>query len=412
MVGLSVVTVCFSVLSASPALAADAQTSAGSRLRASAEQVVASGAVGFTATVDDGHRRETVVAGLADRGNGRRLRAGDQVEIGSNTKTFMATVALQLVAEHRLRLSDPMDKWLPGVVPNGRSITVRMLLNHTSGLYNYTEDPTWLARVLAEPSRVWRPDELVAVAVAHPSTFAPGTGWAYSNTNYILVGMILQKVTRTAPAELIARRITGPLHLTHTYLPVDGQSTDAPHRAHGYMVWFTAGGSREYTDTVSTSLSWAGYAGGMISTNGELQRFFTALLRGHLLPPAQLAEMRTTVAVVPTGQPDPTHAGYGLGLYTMQNSCGTVWGHGGLTLGTYTWDWFSVDGTRSAVSAMNTRPDVRHDQSAPGVQAFAEAAIAAEGQMICQMFDRPVPTGATGTAASLRSVSTLPAFLP
>jgi D-alanyl-D-alanine carboxypeptidase len=411
-VGMSLAMVCFSMLSVSPALAADAQASGRTPLRVSAEQVMASGAVGFTATVNDGHRRETVVVGLADRATGRQLHAGDQVEIGSNTKTFMATVALQLVAEHRLRLSDPVDKWLPGVVPNGRSITVRMLLNHTSGIYDYTGDPTWWTQVFAEPDRVWRPDELVAVAVGHPPTFAPGAGWAYSNTNYILVGMILQKVTRTAPAELIARRITGPLHLTHTFLPVDGQSTNGRHRAHGYMVWFAADGTRQYTETGTGSMSYAGYAGSMISTTGELQRFFTALLGGHLLPPAQLAQMRTAVAVAPPGQPDPTHTGYGLGLFTTQTPCGTVWGHRGDTLGTGTQGWFSADGTRSTVSAENTELDIRHDLSAPGVQNFVRAITVANGQMVCQMFDQPVPTAATGIVASPQSASAPLAVMP
>jgi D-alanyl-D-alanine carboxypeptidase len=366
-------------------------------LRSAATRLIDEGAVGYTAQVFDGRRREVVAVGKADLATGRRLRSDARVEIGSNTKTFVATVVLQLVAEHRLSLSDPIEKWLPGVVPNGDGITVRMILNHTSGLYNYTADPDWVAVALADPERVWQPEELVAVAVRHAPTFPPATGWEYSNTNYILAGMILERVTGDSAAELIARRITGPLHLEHTYLPVGAAGTDGPRRAHAYMVLFAADGTRTYTDTGTSSLSWAGTAGAIISTPAELGRFFSALLGGRLLPPAQLAQMRSTV---PTTWPGTD---YGLGLARSQTPCGITWGHGGDTLGHHTLAAFSADGRRSAVAATTTQPDLGQDPSVPAFVTLFTDRERVDLQAICQMLGRPLPAAkpaAKPTAAS------------
>jgi len=136
----------------------------------------------------------------------------------------------------------------------------------------------------------------------------------------------------------------------------------------------------------------------MISTTDELARFFRALLAGRLLPPAQLAQMRTTVPVVPPGQPNPLHEAYGLGLFTADTPCGTVWGHGGDTVGTSTRDWFSPDGTRSAVAAITSEPDARQDPAVAGYGQFVQAEGDLENQMVCQMFDRPVPQPQTSAA--------------
>ncbi|GIF26705.1 CubicO group peptidase (beta-lactamase class C family) [Actinoplanes tereljensis] len=186
-----------------------------SALQKAADAVVEAGAVGQLSRVDDGLRIVRAASGRADRVTGRFLRADDRFEIGSNTKTMIATIALQLVAEGRLRLDDPVGEVLPGT--GGKAITLRMLLQHTSGLYSYT-DPAFMTGVIAHPGARYRPEQLVAAALRHPLTFAPGTGWAYSDTDYIVVGMILRRVTGRTPAELIRDRIARPLGLRHTYL--------------------------------------------------------------------------------------------------------------------------------------------------------------------------------------------------
>jgi D-alanyl-D-alanine carboxypeptidase len=117
------------------------------------------------------------------------MRAGDRVRVGSITKTFVATVVLQLVGEGKLRLTDSVERWLPGLVPNGSAISVRQLLNHTSGLFSYDEDREFLAATDRDPLREWTPRELVAIATAHKPHFAPGAGWPYSGTGYIVLGL-------------------------------------------------------------------------------------------------------------------------------------------------------------------------------------------------------------------------------
>lgn len=173
---------------------------AGGSMRDVAQRMLAIGNPGYLARINDGRRVSTTVAGVADMATGRALRADDQFEIGSNTKTFTATLILQLVDKKAVTLDAPVSTYLPGVVPNGDDITVRMLLNHTSGLFNYTGDPKVLALMQNDPHHDWTERELLDAAFAHPPTFAPGKGWSYSNTNYTLLGMIAQKLTaRVSP---------------------------------------------------------------------------------------------------------------------------------------------------------------------------------------------------------------------
>ena len=255
-------------------------------LRKAAAGAVAAGSVGYLVRVDDGSGVTALGTGLADRAARRPLRADDQFEIGSNTKTFMATIALQLVAEDKLALTDTVEQHLPGVVPNGQKITVRMLLQHTSGLFDYTEDEAFGKALVSGSKHPWTPKEIVAIATRHAPTFAPGAKdkWAYSNTNYILVGMLLEKITGRSPATLVQQRIAGPLGLTRTYLPSRSATNTGSGYAHGYLLTFT-GAAPRYTDVSTWPLgNWAGTAGAIISTPQELARFLSALLGGTLLP--------------------------------------------------------------------------------------------------------------------------------
>ena len=138
------------------------------------------------------------------------------------TKTFTATIVLQLVAERRLRLSDTIERHLPGVVPGGKKITIRQLLNHRSGLANFTEDPLWLARAGRSPS--FRPIDTLRFAAAQPLDFPPGSDWRYSNTNYIALGLVIEKITGNTYREELQHRILDPLALKRTELPQHGGS--------------------------------------------------------------------------------------------------------------------------------------------------------------------------------------------
>ncbi|MFI6447125.1 serine hydrolase domain-containing protein [Kitasatospora sp. NPDC050543] len=263
-------------------------------------------------------------AGAADLASGAPASADGRFRIGSVTKTFVATVVLQLVAEHRLALDDPIERHLPGVVPNGGAITVRQLLNHTSGLFNYTEDPSF---ALDDESAVrdwlksgrwtaYRPQQLVTLATGHAPYFAPGQGWHYSNTNYILAGMLIQRTTGRSWAEEVERRIIRPLGLKSTSMPVNSPFVPGPH-AHGYFKLPDGP-----ADATLLNPSMGGSAGAGISTTADLTRFNAALLGGRLLRPAELAEMKRTV------EAGPGYA-YGLGLIRYRTSCGELWGHTG-----------------------------------------------------------------------------------
>ena len=183
--------------------------------------------------VDDGHGVVQFAVGLADLRPRRDLEPGDEFRVGSITKTFMAALVLQLVAERRLALDDSVDRWLPGQVPNGSAITVRMLLDHSSGLPDYTDDPVLTDLRQGRAPRLRTPEQLLAMGARQKPLFAPGTAWAYSDTNYIALGLILQKVTHRSVRQLVEERISRPLGLRHTYLGAGPGFRGAPY-AHGY----------------------------------------------------------------------------------------------------------------------------------------------------------------------------------
>jgi D-alanyl-D-alanine carboxypeptidase len=232
----------------------------------------------------------------------------------------VATVVLQLAGAGTLALEDPVERWLPGMLPNGAAITVRQLLNHTSGLFDFAADPGFVAQAVRDPLRDWPPSEIVAVATAHPPAFAPGEGWAYSDTNYFVLGLIIEAATGHPLAAELRSRILTPLHLRATSLPA-GPDLAGRH-AHGYFL-------RPLTDVTigSPSVQWA--AGALVSNAEDLARFFRALLAGRLLRPDLLELMTTTVAAPQLGPGQE----YGLGLQRVSERCGALWGHTGASPG-------------------------------------------------------------------------------
>ncbi len=315
---------------AAPAVAAPA-TDGHDATRRALKAAVADGVPGVTATARDGHRTWSRTEGVGDLRTGEPRSERDRYRVGSITKTFVATVVLQLEAEGRLSLDDTVDEWLPGVVEgngnHGDRITLRQLLNHTSGLYNYTADEefarTYFARdgFLEHRYDTVTPRQLVAIATAHEPDFAPGTDWRYSNTNYILAGMVIEEATGRPYAEEVRRRIIDPLKLRATSVP--GNRVTLPRPSSRAYSKLTESATGPTYDVTRLNPSMAGPAGEMISDSADLNRFYTALLRGRLLPAEQLAEMTTTVPAMPG-------ASYGLGLIKRELDCGvTVWGHAG-----------------------------------------------------------------------------------
>ena len=328
------------------------------RLQQAADQLVADGVPGVIIMTRRGQQVSNVVAGLADKATGQPMQPQDKVRIGSITKTFVATVVLQLAAERRLSLNDSVQKWLPGVITghgyHPAQITIRQLLQQTSGIQDYTSAPGFLTE--ANLAKTWQPQQLVDIALR---LGPPVHGWLYSDTNYILLGMIIQKVTGRSPVTEISRRILVPLGLRDTSFPLTSKQIPAPY-AHGYF------GSLDVTNLISPSIAWT--AGGMISTVDDVARFYRALLDGRLLPPAQQRELLATIPVNDTGELFAEH--YGLGIYSVQLSCGTAWGHDGGIIGFKTFAYTSPDGNRQAVIVYNDYKKSVPPPAGTGTAAF------------------------------------------
>ncbi|MBZ4323404.1 beta-lactamase family protein [Streptomyces sp. SCA2-4] len=335
-------------------LAAGSATAAPSPTRPDAVQqglnalVHSDGMPSALASVTDakGHTR-TYTAGVGDIATRAPVPRDGQVRIGSNTKTFTAVVVLQLVAEGKVRLDEHVDTYLPGLVHgdgiDGGSITVRHLLQHTSGLPNYTNS-------LSDDIRYYEPRDLLDLALRQKADFAPGEGWKYSNTNYLVAGLLVQEVTGRPLAAEIDRRVIRRAGLRHTYFPAPGELRIRERHPKGY---YQASPDAPFADATEWDPSWAWAAGQLVSTNSDLNRFSSALLRGDLVPKPQLDEMRTTV---PAGHPFATGARYGLGLVSTPLSCGGVyWGHGGSMTGYETRGGVTEDG-RAVNVAVTTQP--------------------------------------------------------
>ncbi|MET8448304.1 serine hydrolase domain-containing protein [Streptomyces sp. NPDC005209] len=346
---------------AGPAFAAGTATGARSTdthaaARRAIQAAVRAGVPGVTATAEDAHGTWSATAGVGDTGTGKPRSTADRYRVGSITKTFVSTVLLQLEAEGRLSLDDTVDRWLPGVVRgnghDGRTVTVRRLLNHTSGIFNYTADEDF-GRTYFLKDGFFRhrydtvtPLDLVAIAMKHKPDFAPGTSWNYSNTNYVLAGMVIEKVTGHSYATEITRRILRPLHLTATSLPGTRVTVPRPSSRAYSTLALTATGPTYDVTTLNPSI--ASSAGEMISDSADLDRFYSALLGGKLLPPRQLKEMKTTVkSQIP-------NSGYGLGLIDTTLSCGVhVWGHDGGIHGSASTAVTTTDGSHSLALNFN-----------------------------------------------------------
>ncbi len=306
------------------------------------------GAIAAVQEPGDGGVRD-YTAGVGDLATGAPAPVNGYVRIGSNTKSFVAVVVLQLVAEGRVELHRSIQTYLPGLVPRGKDISVRQLLQHTSGLPNYTEHME--DEDFDERRHVYRtPEELLKIAFAQGQVFPPGAGWQYSNTGYVVLGLMIERLTGHPVAEEIGTRVITPLGLRETYFPAArDESIRAPH-PRGYE-------DDPRDDVTESDPSWAWAAGQMIATPRDLNTFFRALLvEGRLLGPVELAEMRTTVDTYDQMWPGVR---YGLGLTSTPLSCGGVyWGHGGDVPGFETRGGVRDDG-RAVQVAVTAGPDGR-----------------------------------------------------
>ncbi|MEB2492967.1 serine hydrolase domain-containing protein [Peribacillus frigoritolerans] len=276
---------------------------------------------GILAKTAEGGKTWGYAAGIADLSTKKPMKTDFRFRIGSVTKTFIATVLLQLAGENRLNLDDSIEKWLPGVIKgNGydsNQITIRQILNHTSGIAEYSRSKDF---DIIDTKKSYTAEEFVKMGVSLPPDFAPGKGWSYSNTGYVLLGILIEKVTGNSYAEEVENRIIEPLELSNTFLP--GNSTVIPGTKHarGYDGYDGASELKDVTYSNPGSSD-----GDLISTADDLNKFFSYLLSGKLLKEQQLKQMLTTV---PTGMEGID--GYGLGIYEIKlPNHVSIWGHTG-----------------------------------------------------------------------------------
>ncbi|MGI5526433.1 serine hydrolase domain-containing protein [Streptomyces syringium] len=293
--------------------------------------------------------------GTADLGTGRPMNATDRLRIGSVSKTFTATVVVQLAAEGRIGLDAPVERYLPGLIRgnghDGRRITVRQLLQHTSGIADhmaaFTDRPVNERRY-----RHFEARELIATALELPR---PAKKWHYSTTNTLIAGLVVEKVTGRGVEAEVNRRIIKPLGLRDTYWPGDDIRIRGPH-SRSYFTDGAPDGTRPArVDGTEWNVTLGGAGGALVSTPSDVNRFFGALFGGKLLPARWLAEMKRTVPA----DPDRLWPGarYGLALVASPLECGGWWwGHGGTTPGGHRALGAVGPGDRSLSLALNEVP--------------------------------------------------------
>jgi D-alanyl-D-alanine carboxypeptidase len=310
----------------------------------------------------DGTPGATAV-GFADLEHRQPMRAQDRMLAGSVGKTFVSATLLQLVDEHKVRLDDKVRSWLGEKpwferLPNADDLTIRMLLNHTSGIPDHVEMQTFADRVRRDPAHVWKPEELLAFVFDKPPLFPAGKGWSYADTNYILVGMIIELVTRHSLYQEVERRFLRPLSLSHTE-PCDHPRLRGLIPAYADLT-LSYGQPRKMAEhgryDFNPQFEWAG--GGFISDSGDLARWIRILYQGRLFSEATFAELVK-------GVDTPRGYKYGLGVYVRQTALGVSYGHGGQIPGYYTITSYWPERDLTVAMQFNTDDPKLFNQTGP-----------------------------------------------
>jgi D-alanyl-D-alanine carboxypeptidase len=319
-----------------------------------ADQAVAAGLPGVSVAIVRDDQTITITRGVSDRETGAAVSPEHRFRMASVAKSLVASVVLQLVDEGRLKLDDTLEQWLPGELPTSGNVTIQQLVRQESGIFDFAADERWMAPLLeGDLEHHWQPTELVALAADHPPDFAPGERWAYSNTNYLLLAMIVEKISGDSLENVVKSRITEPLALGSTTMETDSDM-NTPFM-HGYLV-----GQGDPIDVTRISGSAVFGHGNLVSTPLELAHFYRALVRGDVVSKRQLPQM---LALDPNV---PSH--YGMGLFRLSEfyPCGTFVGHDGQTPGYDSVAYTSLDGRREFVVSVSssTMEDKAGDEAA------------------------------------------------
>lgn len=331
-------------------------------LKSRAQGLLGDGYPAVLAAVTDSKGESAGVAvGKGNLETGQAPPMDGEVRIGSNTKTFVAVVVMQMVQEGKVGLDEPIEAYLPGLIKgegiDGSRITVRQLLQHTSGLPEYTDTTPGSGDIFQVKDHYIPPRDLLDTALGKPAQFEPGAQWKYTNTNYLVLGMLVERVSQRPVGEQIDERIVKKLGLSHTYFPAPGDRSIKGTHPQGYHL--SAEGKLEDITEMDPVWGWA--AGAMVSTPSELNTFFQAVFDGRLLTQSSIDEMKNG-AVDASSYLGPGTV-YGLGLIGRSLSCGgTSWGHGGTIHGYQTDNAVGPDGTAVTV-AVTALPSAIADQN-------------------------------------------------
>lgn len=380
---------------ASAVTACDRETSADqdpTGLQSMAAEAVEHGIPGIVIRVDDGDEPYAVTA-TADWAES--VSVDDTLRVGSNSKTATAALTLQLVDEGVIELDAPVNTWLDGL-PGGDTMTVRALLNHTSGLADFANEPEGISAMSGHRDEPPTDDELIAAGLTATEAAGPFDGYNYSNTGYLLLGQIIEHVSEQSVPDRFEALIAEPLGLTETWFQEPG-GDDGP-EMRGYEPdaeqiaalqpdapeGFEFAGdvaADDWVDVTGIDHSWAGAAGSIISTPEEWARFQRAVLAGDLFPGELLDEMRDTVPVSDDGSDG---RGYGLGLERIDTSCGVVWGHDGALPGYHADAYVDEVGERSMTVVSATNFGLARPEAGEAHDDLVDAAA-------CAMYGKPVP---------------------
>ena len=361
-------------------------------LQSALDGVHRAGVPGVFAEVRDTGRTWRGASGVADLGTGRPVTADMRQRIGSVTKTFTAAAVMQQVEQGRIRLDAPIGDYLPHLVPGerGERITVRMLLNNTSGIPDYI--PYAFPSLGAFPSlpdvsteslddnryREFRPAELIEMGLAAPPASEPGAlPGVYSNTNWLLLGQLLEEVTGVPAEEYITRNVIERAGLRDTAFP-EGTRIEGPHSRMYEAFYGLIDPPRDYS---VYNMSWTGTGASLVSTMEDLNRFYAELLGGRIVSRSSLAEMQRTV---PVRALDGSMIEYGFGLHKVGTDCGTFWGHDGTVWGAGTISLTRADGKRQMSVAVNLQRWNEPDSSGvPQPHPIDGALSTLYGQALC-----------------------------
>ncbi|AYJ48850.1 serine hydrolase domain-containing protein [Rhodococcus sp. P1Y] len=348
----------------------------------------------------------TSTFGTAELGQDVPMAVDDYLRIGSNTKTMTSTVILQLVQEGALSLDDPISKFRPDV-PGGDDITIADLSEMRSGLYSYTFDPAFNATLDAEPQKAWTADELLAIAFSHPANAAPNQVFDYSNTNIVLLGVVIEQLTGMSASEAFDKRIFEPLDLTHTHLPVPEDSSIPDTHPQGYQFGTNVetidsyavpaaqlpealNGTLKPLDQTNANPSWAWTAGGAISTPTDLAAYVKALVGGGLLD--ENTQKLRLDSVQPMSSGSPKGLGYGLGIAQFAPG---IFGHDGQLPGFSSFMAYNLDTGDTIIVGTNL--------SASPVDGQNAAVVIAKSIIGTLYGSSDVPGGSAATAPTSTS---------